>query len=107
MPSIKKPNQSSSTRYVWVPGEWSEPIQGLVVPWNAAVIVIDTATGARVRVAFGKKAIMEVPTKGGRTRYAAAVRGELLGIEGGFVVARLANGRTVRVRVATPARSVT
>jgi hypothetical protein len=73
---------------IWVPGERSE----------YGLLVTDAVTEEVVAVAE-KVGRMRVPTRSGSTTAAAAVRAELVRVEGRYAVAKLPGGRQVRTRV--------
>lgn len=73
---------------IWVPGERSE----------YGLLVTDAVTEEVVAVTE-KVGRMRVPTRSGRATSAAAVRAELVRVEGRYAVAKLPGGRLIRTRV--------
>lgn len=81
---------------VLVVGEWSAPIQGLMIPWSQPMLVTDAKTG---RKHVGPRPTRLVQTEAaGRVRYAPGALCQLLRSHDGFDLVKLPNGVKVHVK---------
>lgn len=97
------PNPSASTSgnpsYLWAVGEWQHPPTGGIVNWSSPIILTDVKTGELVVVARGQKGLIQIPLGQGKLAWRAAVRARFIGNEGGYAIARLADGRRIHVEI--------
>lgn len=90
MPRDTRPRYGRTPVPLWAPGEWLA---------GDAVLVTDAATDERLVVSTGHRGAFEIPLAHGRSLMVAGARGELIDTEGDFALCRLADGRTVYVRI--------